>query len=211
MLQAFGSRHGIALETMIAAAWAVLLNRYSKARYSQFGLLGAVHDAEPALLPVRVRTVGRQKMIEWLSELQTTLLRKHRHASTTIERIGEWVGREQLFDCVVAFGSLASVAEAGNDGVRRLASDAHPSGLRPRMELAAAVDADSLELSLIYRAVEPDHAGAAMLLEQIKVLLEGIVSNPDRMPSALGMRTKAESRERFWKTMETNAAATEGS
>ncbi|MGO1070379.1 SDR family NAD(P)-dependent oxidoreductase [Lysobacter sp. CA199] len=205
LLQAFGSRHGIALETLIAAAWAVLLNRYSNARYSQFGLFGAVHAAEPELLPVRVRTVGRQKMLEWLSELQATLLRKHRHASTTIERIGEWVGREQLFDCVVSFGCPVGASE------RRLASEADSSGVRPRMELAAAVDADSLELSLIYRAVEPDHAGAAMLLEQIKVLLEGIVSNPDRMPSALGMRTKAESRERFWKTMEAKTPTTEGS
>jgi len=71
------------------------------------------------------------------------------------------------------------------------------------MELVALTDRDSLELSLIYRATAPDYTSAGMLLEQFKVLLEGIVSNPDRMPSALGMRTKAESRERFWKTMET--------
>lgn len=208
LLQVFGSRHSIALETLIAAAWAVLLNRYSNARYSQFGLLGADHAGEAVLLPVRVRTVGRQKVLEWLGELQTTLLRKHRHASTTVERIGEWVGREQLFDCVVSFGSPI---EPGEDGERHLASEAYPCGLRPRMELAAAIDVDSLELSLIYRAVEPDHASAAMLLEQITVLLEGIVSNPDRIPSALGMRTKSESRERFWKTMEAKAITTEGS
>ncbi|WP_295926418.1 SDR family NAD(P)-dependent oxidoreductase [uncultured Xanthomonas sp.] len=208
LLQAFGSRHGIALETLIAGAWAVLLNRYSNARYSQFGLLGADHAGEPVLLPVRVRTVGRQKMLEWLGELQATLLRKHRHACTTIERIGEWVGREQLFDCVVSF---ASPIAPGEDGERHLASEAHPGGLRPRMELAAAIDVDSLELSLMYRAVEPDHASAAMLLEQIAVLLEGIVSNPDRMPSALGMRTKSESRERFWKAMDAKAITTEGS
>ncbi|WP_369932934.1 SDR family NAD(P)-dependent oxidoreductase [Xanthomonas tesorieronis] len=208
LLQAFGSRHSIALETLIAAAWAVLLNRYSNARYSQFGLLGADRAGEPVLLPVRVRTVGRQKVLEWLGELQATLLRKHRHACTTIERIGEWVGREQLFDCVVSFGSPIA---PGEDGERHLASEAYPCGLRPRMEVAAAIDVDSLELSLMYRAVEPDHASAAMLLEQITVLLEGIVSNPDRMPSALGMRTKSESRERFWKTMEAKAITTEGS
>lgn len=208
LLQAFGSRHSIALETLLAGAWAVLLNRYSNARYSQFGLLGADQAGEPVLLPVRVHTVGRKKVLEWLDELQATLLRKHRHACTTIERIGEWVGREQLFDCVVSF---ASPVAPGEDGERHLTSEAYPCGLRPRMELAAAIDVDSLELSLMYRAVEPDHASAAMLLEQIAVLLEGIVSNPDRMPSALGMRTKSESRERFWKTMEAKAITTEGS
>jgi hypothetical protein len=78
------------------------------------------------------------------------------------------------------------------------------------MELVASIDKDSLELSLIYRAVTPDQAGAATLLEQLVVLLEGIVSNPDRMPSALGMRTRAESRDAFWKTMEATTTAIEG-
>ena len=70
------------------------------------------------------------------------------------------------------------------------------------MELVALVGDQSLELSLIYRAETPDYASAGMLLEQLKVLLEGIASNPDKMPSALGMRTRAESRDRFWKAVE---------
>lgn len=197
MLQQFGARHGIALETLVSGAWAVLLNRYTKARCSQFGLLGAMRDPEAVLLPVRIRTVGRQKILEWLSELQTNLLRKHRRALAPLESIGEWVGHDPLFDTVVVFDGV----RRNDDLDRVLASESYAS--RPRMELVALTDRDSLELSLIYRATAPDYTSAGMLLEQFKVLLEGIVSNPDRMPSALGMRTKAESRERFWKTMET--------
>jgi len=202
-LQNFGARHGIALETLITAAWAVLVNRHSKARYSQFGLLGAMPEAD-VLLPVRIRTVGRQKILEWLSELQSVLLRKHLHAPAPIERISEWVGAAPLFDTVVVFDRFRAAREVGvEDRVpASLLSETHPSSPRPCMELVAAVDGDSLELSLIYRAAEPDYGNASLLLEQFKVLLEGLASNPDKMPSALGMRTKTESRDRFWKTME---------
>jgi polyketide synthase PksN len=199
-LQAFGRQHGIAIETLVTAAWAVLMNRYTKARCSQFGLLGAIGgEAALALLPVRVRTVGRLKMLQWLQELQIDLLRQHRDTLAPIERIREWVAHEApLFDTMVAFDSRLSAADAGP--VPPTAT--HSSQLRPRFELVTLVAAGSLELTLIYRARAPDYNKANILLEQFVVLLEGIVSNPDKMPSALGMRTRTESRERFWKIME---------
>lgn len=198
-IQQFGARHAIALETLIAAAWSVLLNRHTKARFSQFAMLGAcdvVEVGESILLPVRVRTVGRQKIGEWLNELQADLLRKHHHAHAPIERIGEWVGREPLFDTAVVFHD----ALGGSQDRAQLASARHAAPVR--MELVAAASDNSLELSLLYRATTPDYDKAGTLLEQFTVLLEGIVSNPDKLPSALGMRTKTESRDRFWKTME---------
>ena len=200
-LQTFGARHGIAIETMVTAAWAVLVNRHTKARHSQFGLLGALTGTD-TLLPVRVRTVGRQKMLEWLGDLQGDLLRKHAHASAPIERISEWVGYAPLFDSVVVFGLPREGGDVVDASPKSLASDAQAGHPRPSMELVAMADGDALELSLIYRAEEPDYGHASVLLEQFKVLLEGIASNPDKMPSALGMRTKTESRDRFWKTME---------
>jgi polyketide synthase PksN len=206
-IQGFSHRHGIAIETLVAAAWAVLMNRYTKARCSQFGFFGAAArgDAAQALLPVRVRTVGRQKMLQWLQELQADLLRHHRDALAPIERIREWAGHEPLFDSVVAFDS-AQFATGADNGTAHAGlvppTATHPASVRPLVELATMAGQDSLELTLIYRAESPDYDKAGMLLEQFIVLLEGIVSNPDKMPSALGMRTRAESRERFWKTME---------
>ncbi|MCC7247775.1 MAG: hypothetical protein IT473_04045, partial [Lysobacter sp.] len=206
-VQGFSRRHGLAIETLVAAAWAVLMNRYTKSRCSQFGFLGAAVSGETAqaLLPVRVRTVGRQKMLQWLQELQADLLRQHRDALAPIERIREWAGHEPLFDSVVAFDSaqFATGADHGTAHAGLVPPTAtHPTSIRPLVELATMAGQDSLELTLIYRAESPDYDKAGMLLEQFIVLLEGIVSNPDKMPSALGMRTRAESRERFWKTME---------
>ena len=161
-----------------------------------------MQDGVPALLPIRVGTVGRQKILEWLSGLQANLLREHGHAPASVERIGEWVGHDPLFDTVVVFDAPGESGAAEGVPRRELASAAYALQSRPRVELVSLVGEHTLELSLIYRAETPDYASAGMLLEQLKVLLEGIVSNPDRMPSALGMRTRAESRERFWKTVE---------
>lgn len=202
-LQAFGARHGIAIETMITAAWAILVNRHTKARYSQFGLLGAVTGTED-LLPVRVKTVVRLKILEWLHELQADLVRKHLYASAPIKTISEWVGAEELYDSVVVF-DLARVAvdtDVEGQPMKILVSEAHSDVLRPSMELVAMTDGDTLELSLIYRAAAPDHGIASVFLQQLKILLEGIACNPEKTPSALGMRTKTESRDSFWRTME---------
>ena len=199
-LQTFGRQHGIAIETLVAAAWAVLMNRHTKARCSQFGVFGAGNSTiSPTLVPVRVRTVGRQKMLQWLQELQADLLRQHREALAPIERIREWAGQEPLFDTLVAFDRRISV---GDDETADETARTQASWPRPRFELVTAAGEHSLELTLLYRARTPNYAQAGVLLEQFVVLLEGIVSNPDKMPSALGMRTRAESRERFWKTME---------
>ena len=188
---------------MITAAWAILVNRHTKARYSQFGLLGAVTGTED-LLPVRVKTVVRLKILEWLHELQADLVRKHLYASAPIKTISEWVGAEELYDSVVVF-DLARVAvdtDVEGQPMKILVSEAHSDVLRPSMELVAMTDGDTLELSLIYRAAAPDHGIASVFLQQLKILLEGIACNPEKTPSALGMRTKTESRDSFWRTME---------
>jgi polyketide synthase PksN len=193
-LQAFGREHSIAIETLVTATWAVLMNRHTRARRSQFGVYSTGLCAKaPTLLTLRAETVSRQKVLPWLQAFQGDLLRRHRDALTSIEQARGWGDRGAPYDTLVAFDS-GTAAESE--------SAARPSSLRPRYELAIAVTEASLELTLIYRARTPDYARAGMLLEQFVVLLEGVVRNPDKVPSALGMRTRAESRERFWKTME---------
>ena len=59
-------------------------------------------SAPPRLLPVRVSTVGRHKVGDWLAELQDHLIRKHAFHSAPLEAIARWVGADDLFDSVVA-------------------------------------------------------------------------------------------------------------
>jgi polyketide synthase PksN len=70
------------------------------------------------------------------------------------------------------------------------------------MELTATIHSDAVELSVLYRSGGPAREKVQMLLEHFKVLLEGLATSPHRNPAALPMRTKTESRETFWKTLE---------
>src|SRR5262249_26695499 len=99
-LQRCTQTHQVEIETLIVAAWAILVNRYTKARCSQFGVLraltpiqklksalrlgtaGADSEAELAehlrnLIPVRICTVVRDKISQWIERLQRNLNRKH--------------------------------------------------------------------------------------------------------------------------------------
>ncbi len=219
-LQTSTHREQVDLQTIVAAAWAILVNRYTKAPSAQFGVLGAFrtvrdrHAVEsggrPSLVPVRVRTVGRQKIAEWLAGLQHDLIRKHVYVSPSLETIGRWVGEEDLFDSVVVFESFdASIASASDRAVREtrqhLASELLSGQTRARLELVVSVYADGVELSLIYRSDAPHYEQAGILLEQLVALLEGLAAHPDRNPAALSMRTRRDAREGFWKALE-NAA-----
>ncbi len=219
-LQASTHREQVDLQTIVAAAWAILVNRYTKAPSAQFGVLGAFrtvrdhHAVEagglPSLVPVRVRTVGRQKIAEWLAGLQHDLIRKHVYVSPSLETIGRWVGEEDLFDSVVVFETFdASISSSSDRTVREtrqhLASELLSKQARARLELVVSVYADGVELSLIYRSDAPHYEQAGILLEQLVALLEGLAAHPDRNPAALSMRTRRDAREGFWKALE-NAA-----
>ncbi len=216
-LQTCTHREQVDLQTIVAAAWAILVNRYTKAPSAQFGVLGAFrtvrdrHVVEagglPSLVPVRVRTVGRQKIAEWLAGLQHDLIRKHVYVSPSLETIGRWVGEEDLFDSVVVFETFdASISSANDRAVREtrqhLASELLCGQAYARLELVVSLYADGVELSLLYRSDAPHYEQAGILLEQLVALLEGLAAHPDRNPAALSMRTRRDAREGFWKALE---------
>ena len=70
------------------------------------------------------------------------------------------------------------------------------------MELTVTIHSDAMELGALYRSQGPAREKVQTLLEHFKVLLEGLATNPHRNPAALQMRTRSESRETFWKTLE---------
>ncbi|MEQ1511202.1 MAG: SDR family NAD(P)-dependent oxidoreductase [Lysobacteraceae bacterium] len=219
LLQASTHRYQVDLQTIVVAAWAILVNRYTKAKCSQFGVLSAIRASQanqaasegggllPSLLPLRIRTVGRLKIGEWLYGVQQDLLEKQTQTSASVDTIEGWVGAGHLFDSVVVFEAFEQSISHGTGQVARdvrqhLGSEILSGETRARMELVVSVYADGVELSLLYRSQSPQFEQTGMLLEQLVVLLEGLAANPDKNPSALSMRTKRESRDGFWKALE---------
>jgi polyketide synthase PksN len=229
-LQRCTQTYQIEVETLIVAAWATLVNRYTKARCSQFGVLraltpfqhlktallpgaeGSETQADFAehlrnLVPVRICTVVRERISQWLEELQRNLNRKHVYGHIPLQQIENWVGVANLFDSVIVFEKTglpwSSAARAVNQASQqRLASEIFASQTRVIMELTVTIHSDAIELGVLYHSGGPAREKVQTLLEHFKVLLEGLATNPHRNPAALQMRTRTESRETFWKTLE---------
>jgi polyketide synthase PksN len=159
------------------------------------------------LLPVRISTVVREKISQWLEQLQRNLNRKDVYGHVPLQQIEDWVGVENLFDCVIVFQkthrSWAGAAGAADQGSQQLlAAEIFASQTRVAMNLTVTIHLDAVELGVLYRSGGPAREKVQTLLEHFKVLLEGLAANPHRNPAALQMRTKTESRETFWKTLE---------
>ena len=156
-------------------------------------------------MPLRVCTVQRGRIGDWLPGLQRALDRKRGYAHTPIEWIEGWTGMENLFDSVLVFepaaGPGGDAAQATN-GAPALVSQAYPAQTRVAMELHVAIRHDALVLGLVYKAARDERRVMQTLLEHLKVLLQGLAENPDRNPVALAMQTPSEARERMWKTLD---------
>ncbi|MFZ2752736.1 MAG: beta-ketoacyl synthase N-terminal-like domain-containing protein, partial [Lysobacteraceae bacterium] len=219
LLQGATRRHQIDLQTMVAAAWAILINRHTRAPSSQFGVLGAFRSVrdqaqsgaglveQPRLLPIRIRSVGRLKIEDWLSGLQDYLIRTHAFHSAPLEAISRWVGVDDLFDSVVVFETFEHSITASADrvigaGREHLASEILSGPVSPRMELVVSVYEDGVELHLLFRSEVEDYSRASIVLEQLIVLLQGLAEHPERNPAALSMRTRRDGHEGFWKAVE---------
>jgi len=210
----------IEIETLVAAAWAILINRYTKARCSQFGITKALaisqRTAESAsdsfaklrnFVPIRICTTGREKISGWLGNLQRNLNRKRDYAHVPIHRIESWIGIENLFDSAIAFEkSNVQQSEANaivtdqQSALPILENTTLPSCVV--MQLTVRIHNDTLELKLDYRSSQPEEKKMRTLLEHFEVLLEGLAANSGKTPAALPMRTKRESRETFWKALD---------
>jgi len=229
-LQRCTQTHQVEVETLIVAAWAILVNRYTKARCSQFGVsraltpiqklkaalrLGAGGAESQAdfteylrnLVPVRICTVMREKISQWLEHLQRNLNRKHVYGHIPLQQIEGWVGVENLFDSVIVFQKTSrpwsdATPAADQTSQQLLAAEIFASQPRVVIDLTVTIHLDAVELDVLYRSGGPAREKVQTLLEHFEVLLEGLAANPHRNPAALQMRTKTESRETFWKTLE---------
>ncbi|WP_230427435.1 SDR family NAD(P)-dependent oxidoreductase [Collimonas humicola] len=215
-LQRCTQLHRIEVETLIAAAWAILINRYTKVRCSQFGILKAFtpgpnaatgsdadsHEPLHNFVPVRICTAGREKIAGWLTGLQRNLNRKRIYAHVPIHRIESWIGVESLFDNAIAF-EKSHGPQADATAVAALATVSRaPLPACVAMKLTVTIHSDALDFNLTYRSAKAEDEKLSTLLDHFQVLLEGLAANPEKTPAALTMRTKRESRETFWKTMD---------
>ncbi|MDH0639563.1 non-ribosomal peptide synthase/polyketide synthase [Pseudomonas sp. GD03860] len=115
-LKDFARSQRVTLNTLVQAAWLLLLQRYTGQRCVAFG---ATVSGRPAQLPGSQDTLGlfintlpivqaplpEQRLGDWLQALQAYNLAVREHEHTPLSQVQRWAGRggQALFDSIVVF------------------------------------------------------------------------------------------------------------
>jgi amino acid adenylation domain-containing protein/non-ribosomal peptide synthase protein (TIGR01720 family) len=149
-LVAFARQERVTVNTLVQAAWALLLHRYTNQPTVTFGATLAGRPAGLAgasqllglfinTLPVIAQPNAGKRLGDWLRELQQQGMAAQEHAHTALYEIQRWAGAttQGLFDTVVVFE---------NYPVDTALKDASPGGLT--IDNVRAVDETSYPLTL---------------------------------------------------------------
>jgi amino acid adenylation domain-containing protein len=208
-LESLAERNGITLNTLVQAAWAILLARYSGRHDVVFGatrgcrrstVAGADAIVGPLLntVPVRVKVSPEAILVPWLQELRAQWVALRDYENTSGVQVHEWSEVPRgvaLFESVVVFerSSLNSALQAlGSDWKHRTVETFRRSDTpltlfghaRPTLELGIAFD---------QRRFDPENIGR--LLGHARTLLEGFVRAPHSRLADLPLLTSVERRQ----------------
>ncbi|HEX6373716.1 MAG TPA: amino acid adenylation domain-containing protein [Longimicrobium sp.] len=187
-LRRFEAGQGVWVSTLVQAAWALLLGRYTERDEAVFGVVrggrdGGVQGVEGMIgllintVPVRVTLPPAARVIDWLDEIGARAgeLAAHEHAAPT--DVARWSGLPEgaaLIHSIVdyqphPFG--VSLPEGWDVRIVR----------RTGLPLALAVTGETpLALRLEYDADLYDAAAADRLLAHFAALLDAIAADPGR-------------------------------
>ncbi|WP_413805973.1 non-ribosomal peptide synthase/polyketide synthase [Streptomyces sp. OE57] len=219
-LRDLARRNGLTLNTVIQAAWAIVLGRLTGRRDVVFGATVAGRPADlPGMesmlglfintLPVRVRLDPARTVAELLAELQERQsgLLDHQHLSLT--EIQRQAGPGATFDTIMAFENHplgAQDSTAATAGLRITGTAMRESTNFP---LSLGVHpTEALRLRLDYRPDLFDPEAAQGLLDRLVRVLRQMAADPETLVGRLDVLGEAEwSRVAEWNATETTLPA----
>ncbi|MEU9885448.1 amino acid adenylation domain-containing protein [Sphaerisporangium sp. NPDC051011] len=200
------ARHSkVTLNTLIQAAWALALSRYSGERTVCFG---ATVTSRPEgldradtmvglminTLPVLVRIDPDETVRNWLRRLQEEQAEARRHDLVSLTQVQGWAPPRDdttMFDSIVAFDNYPADLRIGERfGLRFTDITASNSSSYPMNVIAHA--GDHLSLLLHYDTGLFEAATVERIMGHLQVLLEGIAGDPERKVGDLSMLTEEE-------------------
>ncbi|MNW26216.1 Linear gramicidin synthase subunit B [compost metagenome] len=198
VLQQAARRHQVTLNTMVQAAWAILLSRYSGADDIVYGttfsgrptdLPGA--DAIVGLfintLPVRVKVDEGQMVGEFLRELQARQADLQQFEYTPLSDIQSWSGLPKgisLFDSLVVFENYPVYEELSDTSGKELLLDIMPSPQETNYPLTViAAPGKEITLSLSYDPAWFDAGSIGRIARHLRRILEGLAAE---LPQTVG-------------------------
>ncbi|WP_051722476.1 non-ribosomal peptide synthetase [Streptomyces albus] len=188
------ARRGVSLSALAHAAWARLLGAYSGEDEVLFGSTTAGRPPElPGVeqmvglfinaVPLRVRIDPAKRVGDWLEEIQRDLFRLQAHQFTGLARVQELSEVERgkpLFETLLSFQNYPLDDGHTEDwgGIRL--TDYGWSGPTNYPVAVRAFPGDEVMLVLTYYRNRLDDDIAGAMLDQLRLLVERLGSEPDR-------------------------------
>lgn len=187
-LEALCRREQTTLNTMVCAAWAILLSRYTEVDDIVFGVTSSGRTIELAdcasmvgllmiTLPLRVRFSAGLALRELVYRLQADVLdgQERGHVPlTAIRQESEVAAQEPLFESLVVFENYPATVDEAGGGLR-----IRESAAWERMNLPVVLTVTgggSVSMKLRYRTDVFDGPGAERLCVQLEEVLRSLVS-----------------------------------
>ncbi|TRX76806.1 non-ribosomal peptide synthetase [Pseudomonas mangiferae] len=221
-LAAFARQHKVTVNTLIQAAWLLLLQRYTGQRCVA---LGTTVSGRPAELPDIERQIGlfintlpliaaprpTQTVSDWLQTVQALNLALREQEYTPLYDIQRWAGAsgDALFDSILVFENFPvaqSLQRSDGAGLRFSAAANHE---RTNYPLTLTVHlGERLSLDYGYRRDRFTEHTMARLDDHLVTLLQGFVDSPEGCLGALRLTGEAETRTLLeaWSPLETAQA-----
>ncbi len=195
-LQKYAVENRLTQNTLIQAAWSVLLSRYGNTRDVVFGVTNSGRQIQMTgvedmvglfinTLPLRV-SVGEEPVSQLLEGIQQQQQADNEYAGTALSDIRNWVGLKPdvpLFDSILVFENYP--IEQSLENLTGLPFELTDTGLRQytNYDLTLTIMAnDGLELSLSYRQGKYTQEDIQEILMRFKRILEQLISVNDDLP-----------------------------
>ncbi|MEH2155518.1 amino acid adenylation domain-containing protein [Nostoc sp.] len=205
-LQSFGLQYGLTLSTLIQAAWAILLSRYSGESEVLFGVTVSGRPASLSgvenmvglfinTLPLRVSIPKSELIIPWLQELQQKQAELQEYAYSTlaeVQKMSDVPPGVPLFESLVVFENypMDSLSEQPNQllpvsKVENFEETNYPLTV-------AAIPKQELLIKFSYDTTRFTSDTIVRMAGHLQTLLAAIVANPQQQVGQLPLLTKVE-------------------
>ncbi|MFP2911696.1 amino acid adenylation domain-containing protein, partial [Pyxidicoccus sp. 3LFB2] len=205
-LQALGQREGATPFMLLLAAFQLLLSRYSgqddivvgspiagRTQAQTEGLIGFFVNT----LVLRTRLDAHATFRQLLGQVRETALGAYAHQDVPFEKLVEELHPERSLSRTPLFQVMLTVQntprqELSLPGLKLRGVEAGSEVAKFDLTLSLSDTPDGLAATLVYNADLFEAATAGRMLEHLRVLLEGIVANPDQRLSELPLLTASE-------------------
>ena len=201
-LRSFTEQHNITPNTLIQAAWALLLHRYSNEETIVFGATRAcrkslLSDGESVVglmmntLPIRVDISAETVLLPWLQELRSQHIAVRPYENTPLSQVQAWSeisGGTALFESLVVFEN-----ESFSDRVQTQQNRSFELIEQPSFPLVLIGSlGTALNLKLSYDRQRFAAATIERMLGHLHVLLSEMIANPHQRLIEIPLLTATE-------------------